>query len=80
VQRRLACSACESIQVQSARFEDYGGGVENPARGGLRALQHTLTRRTARARKNKHTLSKNGLQQLALGLRENNAEFQVLYS
>jgi len=25
VQRRLACSACESIQVQSARFEDYGG-------------------------------------------------------
>ena len=72
-------NACESVQVQSLLLKHHGEGVENPARSSVQTVQH-LHAEQEEYERNKHTMSKNELRQLALDLRKQNPEFQALHS
>jgi putative transposase len=72
-------NACKSVQVQSLLLENHGE-LKTQLEAACKLYNALLHAEKEEYEKNKHTMSKNELRQLALDLRKQNPEFQVLHS
>jgi len=73
--------ACKGVQVQSVLFENTTAGVLKTQLEAACKLYNTLLHAEQEEyEENKHTMSRNELRQLALDLRKQKPEFQVLHS
>ncbi len=79
---RSVLRGCKGLQVQGVLVEDNGGrGVlKTQLEVACRLYNALIHAKEEEYSKDKHTMSRNELRQLALDLRKKNPEFQVLYS